>query len=77
MRMGPNDKRALRRTGRQWEKDGFSGPVMVDGNGNEIECFSGSVADFTNGRLDAFLNRPGGLVEQLAARLAEEDGADG
>lgn len=76
MIMGPNDPRALRRTGRTWERDGQSGPVMVDGHGNEHECYEGSVADITNGRLDAYLDRPGGPVDQLMAQLAGEDDTD-
>lgn len=75
--LGPNDPRALRNTGRTWEDDdGFSGPIMVDGRGNEFNVFKGSIADFSNGRLEAFLNRPGGLVDQVAAELAEEESVE-
>jgi hypothetical protein len=71
--LGPNDPRALRPTGRTWERDGFSGPVMVDGAGDEHECFSGSVADIGNGKLDEWFARPGGPVERLVALLGGED----
>ena len=69
MILGPNDKRALRDTGRTWERDGMTGPVMVDGYGNEVECFRGSVADITNGRLDAYLAMPGGALDRLVDAL--------
>jgi hypothetical protein len=59
---GPNDPRALRRTPRG----------VIDSNGVEHEAFVGSIADITNGRLDAYFERPGGLVDRLTALLTEE-----
>jgi hypothetical protein len=64
MIMGPNDKRAMRHTGRSWSKGELSGPVMVDGHGHEYEVVEGSVADFTNGRLEQIFEHLG-LVDKV------------
>lgn len=71
MIIGPNDPRALGRTGRTWKgRTGKELPVMVDGDGNEYKVVTGSIADITKPSSELNL-----LLDALAEQLEDDIGS--